>query len=462
MDMRSVALTPNPADTRAAAPVSSAPTCNYCEPEAGSASVSDAVLREAVLEVKAALQKRMPPEAREVITASDAAQSAASPIQAIAVSLKAILARSDSASGDSVPAILKEVKLALSDARGALTRAGVGSTEASAAVTTIGDEISKALTVTASRSEQTSAAPATYVRKQKASLDITTQEGDRVQIRFRAREQVGPESASADTKVFSMGSGKVQLEVKGNLNADELEAIEDLVADVDAIAKEFFQGDIQKAFAAANQLGFDSEQIANFALKLSLRERGRPVPSEVPAAPANNPTTPKPTTTPATTSTTSTPKPTSTATPSTPASSGTKPTTSTSTTPATTSTPTATATSSTPPATTTTAPATTSTPPVAQSPTAAIQNLLSGFLRNVMETLGSSGATSGRIEFSMRWKIELVSAAVEAQTPPNDTEQAAANNLFAKTLRTLSVTGAAAPAATTPAATQKTASDAVA
>jgi hypothetical protein len=455
MDMRSVALTPNPADTRAAAPVSSAPTCNYCEPEGSSSGVSDAVLREAVLEVKAALQKRMPPEAREVITASDAAQSAASPIQAIAVSLKAILARSDVAPGDSVPAILKEVKLALSDARGALTRAGVGSTEASAAVTTIGDEISKALTVTASRSEQTSAAPTTYVRKQKASLDITTQEGDRVQIRFRAREQVGPASASADTKVFSMGSGKVQLEVKGNLNADELEAIEELVADVDAIAKEFFQGDIQKAFAAANQLGFDSEQIANFALKLSLRERGRPVPSEAPATPANTPAaTPKPTTTPVSTST---PKPTTSPTTTTPTASSPKPAAST------TATPTPSTSTTTPTTTPTPAPAPTTTPaPVAQSPANSIRNLLSGFLRNVMETLGSSGATSGRIELSMRWKIELVSAAVEAQSPSPSAEEAAANNLFAKTLRTLSVTGAAAPAATTPAATPKAASEAVA
>jgi hypothetical protein len=57
--------------------------------------------------------------------------------------------------------------------------------------------------------------------------------------------------------------------VKGELDEDELKAIGQLVADVNELAEEFFNGDIETAFNQALEFGFDEQELSSFALQLT-------------------------------------------------------------------------------------------------------------------------------------------------------------------------------------------------
>jgi len=60
--------------------------------------------------------------------------------------------------------------------------------------------------------------------------------------------------------------------VEGELDADELEAIGQLVQQVDGIATSFFEGNVYDALAQGKSLGYDENEIATFALKLEKTE----------------------------------------------------------------------------------------------------------------------------------------------------------------------------------------------
>jgi hypothetical protein len=116
------------------------------------------------------------------------------------------------------------------------------------------------------------------VRKERGAIDLVTAEGDRVSIRFRTKEIVtssareatasdGTTTTAAKSSVFSRGG--VKIDVDGDLNEDELKAIDDLLGKVDDIATQFFSGDVQAAFSAADSLGVDSDQIAGYRLNLT-------------------------------------------------------------------------------------------------------------------------------------------------------------------------------------------------
>ncbi|WP_299083416.1 DUF5610 domain-containing protein [uncultured Paraglaciecola sp.] len=60
--------------------------------------------------------------------------------------------------------------------------------------------------------------------------------------------------------------------VNGELDDDELKAIGQLVSDSNALAEEFFNGDIETAFNQALELGFDEQELSSFALQLTKAE----------------------------------------------------------------------------------------------------------------------------------------------------------------------------------------------
>jgi len=224
--------------------------------------------------------------------------------------------------------------------------------------------------------------------------------------------------------------------VQGQLSADELKAIGELVGKVDTLANEFFQGDLQQAFNSAAALGFDSSQIAGFALKLSQQESIRQSGALPAPQPATTPTT-TPTTTPVTTPAATTPAvapavaaPADPAPISTPAS------------PLALDSAAATPTASTDSAT---APV----PATADDKAATLQDTLGSFLRKVLDTLATPNS-SGRLEFSMRWKLSLVVAAVEAGAPKPAQSVDSGTSLLTRSLK---VVAAQAPATSAPPAT---------
>ena len=118
-----------------------------------------------------------------------------------------------------------------------------------------------------------------YRRAEGTSLVITTQEGDTVKLKISAHEAVSFSGAQntdqSHTAVQSrtQSSLSVSLEVKGDLNDDELTAIRGVVEQAGAIAQQFFDHDVADAFATAQSLQVDATQLANVGLRVSVREQ---------------------------------------------------------------------------------------------------------------------------------------------------------------------------------------------
>jgi len=108
-------------------------------------------------------------------------------------------------------------------------------------------------------------------------FELTTQEGDRIQVsaqelfqrseRFSSIESGGA-SASRFSSSTSYTSG-YSISVNGNLNEDEIAALDSLLQQVTELSDTFYEGDISQAFNQALSLEFDSTQIAQFSLDLS-------------------------------------------------------------------------------------------------------------------------------------------------------------------------------------------------
>ena len=119
------------------------------------------------------------------------------------------------------------------------------------------------------------------VTKEKGVLEIRTQEGDIVKVKFATRNDVRAGFAQATSDGVELTSAnlsittdqRTQLSVKGDLNADELKAIADVVQKVDALANDFFAGNVDEALSQATHLDIDTEQLANVALRLSVKQR---------------------------------------------------------------------------------------------------------------------------------------------------------------------------------------------
>jgi hypothetical protein len=209
-------------------------------------------------------------------------------VRGIAAALRDVLAKADPNAPDPVPSLLETINASLDTAAKKLAAQGVDQSTIDAAIKRFRSDLARELDGLApggsadpAAAGSPSAAAIHAVTKDKFSLDILTAEGDRVSIRFRtsnvtdvaaAQTTDGSTTASAsDAHVISRGSLKI--EVNGDLNDDERKAIGDLLNKVDGIAKDFFGGDVQAAFSAAARVGFDSQEISGFSLKLSYSQR---------------------------------------------------------------------------------------------------------------------------------------------------------------------------------------------
>lgn len=121
-----------------------------------------------------------------------------------------------------------------------------------------------------------------YSKAEDFSLTLQTREGDKVKVTFSHNLAAqGSFSAAADSDgnqvaVFDLSrseSSGFQFSVDGDLNPDELEAIQNLVRDVGQVANEFFNGDVQKAFEQAPDISFDGSQLASMRLHMSRSEQ---------------------------------------------------------------------------------------------------------------------------------------------------------------------------------------------
>jgi hypothetical protein len=322
--------------------------------------------------------------------------------------LRALVARTSGR--DAVPEVMSAVDAALQQTGKALRKAGFSDAQVERALAGVREELGVAASASA---ELTAAQATTYMRKDKANLAITTQEGDRVQIRFRNKEgfvsQTATSASGEARRVYAFSAGRIEISVQGDLNDDELAAISELVGKVESLAADFFAGDVQSAFEAAMSLGFDAEQIAGFALKLSTRESlrqeslGRP--AEV--LPAAKPVVAKPA---SVEPQIAAAEPVAGANAATVAAPGAAP----------------------------AVPA----DGAAATEAASVQSTLGNYLRALMGALQEPVA-AGRYEFSMKWKLEVVVAAVESSAP--QASATPASKLLTASLQELAKGADAAP-----------------
>jgi len=113
------------------------------------------------------------------------------------------------------------------------------------------------------------------------SLTVTTQDGDEVTINFasqsRSEQSYGIETDGSSTSaLFNISRSEessYQFSVNGDLDNDEIDALQNLIKDVNEIAGEFFDGDIQKAFDIASEYQMDKSELSSMNLQLSQTEQ---------------------------------------------------------------------------------------------------------------------------------------------------------------------------------------------
>nr|WP_256581414.1 DUF5610 domain-containing protein [Pseudomonas sp. ZH-FAD] len=112
-------------------------------------------------------------------------------------------------------------------------------------------------------------------------LSVTTRDGDRLRISVAQASASWSQSsfaASSDGKsttvVGSSQSGSMriggwQVDVEGELDDDEIKALEKLFSQVQDLSDKFYAGDLAGAFDRAMALDMDGEQLASMSLRLT-------------------------------------------------------------------------------------------------------------------------------------------------------------------------------------------------
>lgn len=113
-----------------------------------------------------------------------------------------------------------------------------------------------------------------YYQSQTFSLDIKTLDGDTIQIRSATEESRYFESSLRGRSLSSAwttdSSSGYSLSIEGNLNEQELADLDALLASVNSLANEFYDGNLDTAFEMAASIGIDGSSLSS--MNLSMRE----------------------------------------------------------------------------------------------------------------------------------------------------------------------------------------------
>ncbi len=101
---------------------------------------------------------------------------------------------------------------------------------------------------------------------------LHTADGDTVNIKVNAQSAASYAQSGSVSAFAAMSESSYELDIVGELDSDEQKAIGDLLNSIGDLSRTFYDGDIGKAFNDAQSLGFDSKEIAGFALTLTYSE----------------------------------------------------------------------------------------------------------------------------------------------------------------------------------------------
>ena len=116
--------------------------------------------------------------------------------------------------------------------------------------------------------------------KQRSTIRIRTQEGDIVRFDLKRVDRLSATDASVSnedgfaslTSVEMSSRTRLMLRVNGDLNDNELAAIQNVFAQAEQIANDFYGGDIGAAFNSASGFEFDTGQLARVNMRFGLRQ----------------------------------------------------------------------------------------------------------------------------------------------------------------------------------------------
>ncbi|NVK24241.1 MAG: DUF5610 domain-containing protein [Gammaproteobacteria bacterium] len=110
------------------------------------------------------------------------------------------------------------------------------------------------------------------------SFELTTADGDKVtintsSIQAYAQQSGLSEQGAATQMAYQSYAGYAEsnfsFSVGGELDQQELEAINNLLNNVNDLAADFYSGDVSKAFDKALELNYDSSEISEFSISLT-------------------------------------------------------------------------------------------------------------------------------------------------------------------------------------------------
>lgn len=115
-----------------------------------------------------------------------------------------------------------------------------------------------------------------YKEYQSASMEIVTQDGDRVSLNFEALKSMQVSGGYRDSEAgltqllqaSQSGGSNFGLSIEGELDEGELQALVSLMEDVNALAGEFFDGDFDRAFQMATEIQMDKSELSSMSLDL--------------------------------------------------------------------------------------------------------------------------------------------------------------------------------------------------
>jgi hypothetical protein len=116
-----------------------------------------------------------------------------------------------------------------------------------------------------------------YAKAESFSMDVMTQEGDKISINFSSEASITASLGAysdGDSSAVSFGiernaSSNYSFSVEGDLNEEELDALTSLIQDINLIAEDFYSGDVQDAFEQAAELEMDKSQLMNLNVTMT-------------------------------------------------------------------------------------------------------------------------------------------------------------------------------------------------
>ena len=120
-----------------------------------------------------------------------------------------------------------------------------------------------------------------YRHSERTTLLIETQEGDTVRLKIKSRETAtldlsqveDGDTVISELQLQARSRTRIAIMINGDLNDDELAAIQGIIEQAGDLANDFFAGNLEDAFTTASAFEVDAAQLANVRIRMKSSEQ---------------------------------------------------------------------------------------------------------------------------------------------------------------------------------------------